>query len=471
MNRYKRLFSNTAIFAIGTVGSKLLVFLLMPLYTAWLTPEEFGAAEMITAVSNFIIPIACVGIGTGIFRFALDKELDKDAVFSCSIAILGGGLGVFALSSPLLLLLDYYRASVWLIVLYVIFANLQAVCAQYVRAIDRTALFAGQGIFNTALTIAFNVLFLFVFRMGVVGYVLSVVMGNFVTVLFLVWRAKLWLCFKPSKIHKPMMRDLLKFSIPIIPTTMCWLITDLSDRTMVTYFWGDAVNGIYAAAYKIPTIVTLLSGVFLQAWQFSALADTKNEEDCKKFYSQVFGVFLSVIMISGAGLIFLSKPLTALLLATSYFGASQYMPTLLCAAVLEAMVAFLATIYLVKKKSTHSFITALIGAGCNLILNLILIPSIGALGAAIATLASYALVLIVRLLDTRQMLRFSCRLPRLLCSSVLLLLMTAIETLNPAGRVWWSFGLMVVLVAIQLPELFSAFRLLLKRRRTTDISK
>ena len=164
MNRYQKLFSNTAVIAIGTFGSKLLVFLLMPLYTAWLSAAEYGTAELITGISNFLIPVACVGISNGIFRFAAERNADQVAVFSSSIALLGMGLGAFLVLSPLLMTVSYFRDHVWLIVLYVLFANLQSVLAQYLRAIDRTLLFAGQGILNTILTICFNVLFLSVFR-------------------------------------------------------------------------------------------------------------------------------------------------------------------------------------------------------------------------------------------------------------------------------------------------------------------
>ena len=133
MNRYRKLLSNTGIIAIGTFGSKLLVFLLMPLYTTWLTTEEYGTAELITGVANFLIPLACVGISTGIFRFAAERESDKEAVFSSSIVLLAMGLGVYVLLSPLLLLVDYFSAYVWLIVLYVIFADVQATtrCAYF----------------------------------------------------------------------------------------------------------------------------------------------------------------------------------------------------------------------------------------------------------------------------------------------------------------------------------------------------
>ena len=464
MNRYQKLASNTVILAIGTFGSKLLVFLLMPLYTAWLTTAEYGAADIVTSIANFLIPIACVGISTGIFRFAAEREADQAKVFSSSITLLGIGLGGFLLLSPLLLLIPYCRPYVWLVVLYVFFADLQAVCAQYLRAIDRTALFAGQGILNTALTIASNVLFLFVFDLGVVGYVLSVIVGNLLTTVFIILRAKLWCVFSFGSVDRRLMKELLRFSLPMIPTTLCWLITDLSDRAMVTYFWGENVNGVYAAAYKIPTIVNLVAGIFLQAWQFSAVSEEKDAEACSHFYSRVWEAFLSVIMIGGAGLILLSRFLTKLLLNVTFFEAWRYMPTLLCAVSLEALVSFLASIYLVRKKSSHSFVTALVGAIANIALNLWLIPVIGALGAAIATLASYAIVLVLRMIDAPRIIPFKLCLPRLCISTVLLLGAAAIMTFDVTGRIWLTLAVTVAVCAINAPALLRGLRAIVAKR-------
>jgi len=462
--RAKKLLSNTGLIAVGTFGSKILVFLLMPLYTAWLTTAEYGASEMITSIANFLIPIAAVGVSTGVFRFAAEREADQSAVFSTSIALLGIGLGGFLVLSPLFFLVEYCREYVWLVVLYVLLADVHAVFAQYVRAVDRTALFAGQGILNTALVILFNVLFLYVLHLGVTGYVLSVILGNFLTAGFMFFKARLWRVFSFQKIQRSLMGDLLRFSLPLIPTTLCWLITDLSDRSMVTYFWGEDVNGIYSAAYKIPTIVNLVSSVFLQAWQFSAIAEASDEEECERFYSQVYAGFVSVIMIGTAGLILLSRHLTALLLNPAYHGANEFMPTLLCAVAMEAIVSFLASVYMVRKRSVRSFVTALIGAISNVILNLLLIPTIGALGAAIATLASYALVMIARLVDAPRIIRFARNLPRLIVSLLLILASAAAMTLNIAGVYWWSLGFTVLILLLNAPALLRCARALVRHR-------
>jgi O-antigen/teichoic acid export membrane protein len=462
--KYKKLCSDTVILALGTFGSKLLVFLLMPLYTALLSPTQYSAAELITGTANLIMPFACMGITTGIFRFAAEKGADQREVFSSGLALLGAGLGGLALIGLPFCFFGVWRMEAALILAYILFADVQAVCAQYVRAIDRTRLFAVQGILNTVLTVLFNVLFLVVFDLGVTGYVLSVVVGNFLTAVFLFVTAKLWRVFRLSAVRRETVSQLFRFSLPMVPTTVCWLITDLSDRYFVNAIWGATANGIYSAAYKIPTIVTLISSVFMQAWQFSAVAEASDEEACSQFYSKVFRGFLSLVSIGTAGLILFSRFLCRLLLDASYYEAWRYMPVLLCAAAVEAVVSFLATVYLVRKKSMHSFVTAIAGTGLNLLLNALLIPSIGVLGAAVATLVSYCAVCVLRTLDVPRLLTFDRLIPRQLLNFGLLFGMAAVMTFVGRGRLLVAGSLGIAVLGVNFLDLWQGIKGILKRK-------
>ena len=161
-SKYKRLMSNTAILAVGTFTSKVLVFLLMPLYTVLLSTEEFGIADIITQTANLIIPLAAVGICDGLFRFALDakgESGDEKRVFTSALLVIllgsAGTLGVV----QVLRAFDVLESYVFLVAAYVICANLHSAAAQFVRALGRTALFAAQGILNTVLTIVLNIIF------------------------------------------------------------------------------------------------------------------------------------------------------------------------------------------------------------------------------------------------------------------------------------------------------------------------
>lgn len=465
-DRKRTLAINTTALTVGRLGSKVLVFLLVRFYTHVLTKEQFGTADLITSLANFLIPLACAGLSSGFFRFAAEAKGEQEAsrVFSSGLSILLVASMGFALLSPVLFAVPHVSSYVYLVLVYVLCANLHYFISDFIRAQGHYQLFALQGLLNTALNIAFNLLFLLAFSMGVEGYVLSIVLADLITSILLIVCCRLWRYVRPGAADRRMLRSMLRYCLPLIPASVCWWITNASDRYMVTYFCGSHVNGIYSAAYKIPTVINLVSSIFMQAWQFSAVAESSDGEACQSFYSQVFRGFLSVIMIGSSILVLMSRFLTGLLLNSAYFEAWRYMPTLLCAVAIESIVSFLATVYMVRKKSMHSFLTAMIGTILNLLLNFLLIPGQGALGAAIATLAAYCAVMVARLIDVRRMIPFRLCLPRL-CSSVLLLLLAAgAMTYEVSGRLWWTSLCVLLTIAMNLPALWKSFRGLLQFR-------
>ena len=159
-SKYTRLLTNTAVFTAGKLLSKLLVFFMVGLYTAYMSPEEYSSAELITGMANLLIPLACAGITEGIFRSAAARTGDKESFFTNGLVVYGVGSLLFLALSPLLSLLPFFEGGVWLIAAYVVVANLHSVVSQYLCAVGRTKLYAGQGILNTAGVIGLNILFL-----------------------------------------------------------------------------------------------------------------------------------------------------------------------------------------------------------------------------------------------------------------------------------------------------------------------
>ena len=435
MNKYRKLLSDTAVYGIGTFTSKLLVFLLTRLYTECLTDEQFGTADLITNMANLLIPLAAAGLCEGIFRFVIDAGENKRSVFSTAIFMLLASTAVFAAISPALLLLERFRNYYWIIVVYVLASNFHSACAQYIRACDKTKLFAVQGILNTALTITFNIIFLVIlpkesFLNGVNGYVLSIVIADIIVGLFLVISQKLYRDVKISLFDKATAKSMLKYSLPLIPTTIFWWVTNVSDRYMISYFVGLDQNGLYAASAKIPTLLILVAGVFSEAWQFSAVK-TSDPKERSDFYSTVFACFSGLIFMAGGLIIALSRVFATVLFAKSYYTAWTFIPVLAAAGVFSAFVNFLASIYMVKKRSMKSFLTALVGALVNVALNLVLIPEtlgeiklagMGVQGAAIATLVSYFVVFVIRSVDSKKVLAFRLGVPYIVLSSAFIAL-------------------------------------------------
>lgn len=431
-NKYTRLFSNTLIFTVGKFVSKLIVIFMLPFYTSYLTSAEYSTADLITNLCNLLIPMACLGVSEGIFRGAASKNVDKESFFTNGALLMIIGGAFFLAISPILNLFDYFDEYIWLIILYVLASNIHSVCSQYVCAIGRTKLFAGQGVLNTMLTVLLNILFLVGFDMGINGYVLSIVLADFLSTVFLVFVAKLYRAFIPKKIDKRIIKELLRFCLPLIPSTVFWWITGVSDRYMVAYFCSDEVNGLYAAAYKVPTLLTYVVIIFNDAWKLSAVAESDNREECARFYSGVFKYYIAVMFSGGAILAVGAQIFSKILFAESYFSAWIYIPILSVATVFTALDTFLGSAYFTVKRTGMSFWTSFIGALLNVALNVILIPSDsiigGAVGASIATMISYFTVFVIRAVTMRKFIPFRMYPVRLIINTLMITAIAVIMT-------------------------------------------
>ena len=406
-NKYTTLVSNTFLISIGTFGSKLLTFFMVRFYTEVLTPSDYGTADLIMQGANLLFPVISMGIVEGVFRFALGNPKKRRNIFSAGVWVITGGSAVLAAVTGLTWSVDLFDDVLWLMAKYTIASCYHSLCAQFIRAQGKMALYAGQGILNTVLVIGLNILFLLVFKWGIIGYVLSTAVADILCSGFLVFKEKLWqyLTVKPGK---GLLAHMLRYSVPLIPTTIFWWITSVSDRYMITAFLGSDANGIYAVAAKIPTLLTLMATIFLEAWQFSAIAESAGErKEHIRFYSKIWKIFMSAMFLAGGVVIALSQWEIRVLSADEYYSAWQYIPLLSAAMIFSSFVTFAGSIYVVEKKSLLSFGTSMAGAAVNILLNLILIPTeLGIQGAVMATFSSYFLVFLIRSKNARKLLPF-----------------------------------------------------------------
>ena len=449
-NKYNTLMSNTLLISMGTFGSKILVFLMVRFYTGYLTPSDYSTADLITQTANLLFPLISVGIADGVFRFVMDENSDKRSVFTVGFRCITVGALAFFLIAPLLRLVEDFKGYVWLIVVYTLAACYHSLCVNFLRGVGKTGLFALQGIINTALVIAFNIAFLAFFDMGITGYVLSVVLADTLSTVFLVVKERLWNEFTLHP-QKGILKPMLKYSIPLIPTTVFWWITSVSDRYMVNEIIGSDANGLYAVAYKLPTILTLVSTMFMQAWQYSAVVEAKEDKtEHAKFFETVWRAFQAVMFLCGSGIIALTKPMMKVLTSSEFYGSWKYVPLLSVAMVFTAFTSFVGTVYTLNKNSMMSFLTAFIGAGSNIALNLILIPKIGVQGAAIATVASYMLVFAVRCVSIKRYIPFKLYIPHIIINTLILTVQSLAIIMSRTHWILTEAASLLILLALNI---------------------
>ena len=462
MGKYKELAKNTVIISVGTMLSKIVSFLMTRFYTGVLTPAEYGTSDLLNSTVSLLMPVISLGIADGVYRYLPEYPRSKKSDFSIGVYMVTAGTQLLAVFLPILRLEDGFDGYLPLLVFITLAACYHSVCEQYVRASGDTMLFAKQGLMNTMLVVTLNIVLLKVFSLGVTGYMLAVGLSDCICTAYLIIKKRLWgnLTVHPNK-H--MLKKMLRYSIPLIPTTVFWWITSVSDRYMIAAILGSEANGIYTVANKLPTMLTLLSGVLMQAWQYSAVSESKSSlEEQADFYSNVWIGLLSAMFFACSGMIAFAKVEVSILAAPEYYEAWRCVPILCAAMLFCAFTSFMGSVYTVTQKSTLSLWTSLLGAVINVIMNALLIPSpMGIYGAAFATWVSYFVVFLVRSVNARKYIPFRLFGKVLFISTALLAVQILFMCFEWTGWIAVQAGVVVLMFLIgrkQIMEKINAFR-------------
>ncbi len=457
LNKYQKLAQNTVIFAIGSFGSKILLLLLTRLYSGNINPGDTSTKSLLEQTANFIIPVITFSIAEAVIRYGLDKDYSKKEVFTSACIVELVGAAILLLCSPLLMLLPYTKGYLLFLLAYILASSFRQLCSQFVRARDLTRLFAFDGILATLSLFLYNVLFISVLHLGVHGFMLAVILSDLCSGLFLWFVAKLGRYFDPRRYYNPdITKTMLRFSIPMIPTAVLWIITGFSDRAFVRYMEdhalssdvGDAAAGVYEYSSKVPNLLQMVSTIFFQAWNMSAIKENSSK-DKGEFYHRIFSNYQAFMFLSAALMILLIQPLCAMLINYNvypeYARCYIYAPILTISVVMLSFDQFLSSVYVATQKTSHSMWTALIAAGTNIILNILLIYRWGVQGAVIATFASYFVCYLVRIVDTRRLIYFKVSHGRFFLNTAALFGMSYFAITTPKLYLLWEAGLFLLL--------------------------
>lgn len=451
MNSYKYLLKNVGLLALSQFGTKILIFLLVPLYTSVLSTDEYGSYDLFTITINLLVPISTLNLSDAVLLFALDKKNSRADVLSIGLkyACVGFVIAVvflfvnakIGLFAPIKEYWYYFPVMFLLTVANNIFSG-------FARGIDKVKETAVGGVIGSATMIFFNLIFLLVLNWRLHGYFAANILALLTQTLYLFISCKLWnyiILPADGKLEKKMRN----YSVPLIANSVGWWINGSSDRYIVTWMCGLAENGIYSVGYKIPSILNMIQIIFSQAWTMSAVKefDSKN---CNSFFSNIYSIYNCGLIILCSGITITSKLLAHILYAREFFVAWKYVPFLTMAIVFGSLSGLLGGIFAAAKDSRIYGKSTIIGASINLILNVILVYYIGAMGAAVATLVAYFTIWIIRLKHVQNYAEFRINIKRDGISYLILLLQGLIMLIGDgSGKMYLSemilFGVICLL--------------------------
>lgn len=403
MSKKTALMKNTIIIFCGKVCTQLISFFLLPLYTGYLATKDYGIVDLITTYVTLIVPIITLELEMSIFRYLVDsrgKDKDTKKLMSNNFYVLLIALSVFTL--VYIVVTHFFKFDFrWLILIDIIICTLSGNFLQISRGMGRTLDYSISCIITGAFTIVSNILLIAVFKLGAMGMIISMALANGLGALYLFVRLKLYKLINFKLVDRGLIKEMYRYSIPLVPNGVSWWIVNVSDRTIISWILGASANGLYAVSNKFPTILSSLLGIFNLSWSESAALHI-NSPDCDEFFSDISNTVTKLFTSLGVGMIACMPFVFPLLINSKYNEAFDQIPILVLGAVFNVVICLYSAVYIAKKMTKQVATVSIIGAIINIVVNVLLIKHIGLYAASISTAVSYFVMMIYRHIDLKK---------------------------------------------------------------------
>ena len=403
-NRGSKFMKDIGVYAIGNIGSKLITFLMVPMYTYFVhDTSDFGYYDICLAVCLLLIPFVTLQLRDGAFRFLLDCDSDtqrkrivtfvsRTMVSTMSLTlVIAGAMALFTN-------IQYLGYAVGLLIAM----SLQEVYSQVFRGLGNNRAFVAVGILSALGIGVFSILFVAGLGWGIKGIFLANIIARILALIVVEARVRLITCHTSWKIDsRQVAHDIIRYTLPLLPGSLCWWLTGSSDRLFISHFLGLDVNGVYAVAIRFTGIIYTLAIIFYQAWQETAILQY-NSPDRDSFFSKMFNSYIFLLAGILVGYVFMLKVNYGWLVASEYRESLSFIYPLGLSAVIFAIAAFFDMGYQCAKDTKRTLPAIVLAAIVNVALNFTLIKPLGVYGVILTLLVTYLVLVIYRWHDMRR---------------------------------------------------------------------
>ena len=411
----KKLASQTVIYGFSSVLGRLLNYLLVPLYTRLFLPEVYGIVTELYAYVTFLLILLTYGMETGLFRFGNDKQnfnkVYSSILFSLSVTSSLFIIIVLVFLEPIASAMQYSEHPEYILWMALIVAldAFTSIPFARLRLENKAWKFAIIKLINICTNIGFNLFFLIYcpkllnsnpdsFILNIyspnigVGYVfISNLLANIITLIILlpeIFNVKIKVDFK-------LLKTILKYSLPLLVAGFAGMINETLDRVMLKHLVPEELNpmaqlGIYGANYKLAVLMTL----FIQMFRYAAepfFFQNKNESNARQLYAKATKYFIIFGLMIFLGVMFYID-IIKYFISPNYHEGLKVVPILLIANLFLGIFFNFSIWYKLNDMTKYGAWLAIFGAVITIVLNLVLVPIYGYVGAAWATLVCYFLM-------------------------------------------------------------------------------
>lgn len=396
MNQKKELLKNTLIISIGKFSTKIVSFLLLPLYTAILIPSETGQVDLLNKISIFLIPIITLQMDEAMFRFLIDAKNDQDktSVFSRTVTFSLFSTIIWSIIIFIVGNLLHYEYTLWLI-FYCFASVIFTLASSFARGEGNFKLYTLIAFLDSLLRILLNILFIAVMRVGLTGMFLSYIISATLIGLFGLFKLRAHRYIKLGVKSNKNLMEMVKYALPLVPTTISFALISLTDTLMITNYLGSSYNGIYSTSNNFPMIINTCYGFFNTSWRESA-SKVVNNTDRDEFYSSVylnlkrFLMGVSIVVISALPFVF------NILINAKYNESYLYIPFMIIGVYFANMASFSSGIFSAYKDTKILAPTTIVATIINITFNFLFIKKIGLYATVFSTMIAYFTITMYR---------------------------------------------------------------------------
>lgn len=430
MTAAKSFLNSTLIYTIGTFGSKILSFLLIPFFSYYLTKSDMGIYDISISIVSLCVPLISMQISNSSYRWLINTDekdiLIRKKIVTNSLFISFVGLAIYTIF--------YYLINLFLEIKYAnyiygltISTSILPLFQYILRGFKLTKYFSIAGIINAFLILLLNIFFLVVFEFGIEGLFISTMIANIITIIFIMVIIKINKLIIFNRVDLDLSKKMLGYSLPLVPNTMSWWLINSADKFLILYFLSAEMNGIYAISTRFPTILMIINSIFLLSWQDYILEAKDNDQN---FGNKLFDKFLNFQFGTILVLVSFSELVVYLMISKDYYESFKYMPFLYLGSLYSALAGYLSASYLKIKSTTKILTTSIISGIINLIICVLLLKYIGLYASAIGSFIGYLVMFILRFKSSKNILKLEINTNKIILLTILTIIFSGIIIYN-----------------------------------------
>lgn len=399
MSRSNELIKTTAIYAVGSIGAKFVRFLMIPVFTFFLTQEELGLYDLILTGLLLFEPIITLKITESTFRWLLDNKSDAKKIISVSFSfiLLSCLIGVFFISLIQLAGIEVpYALIVSCLLLVRVISNFFSEC---LRGLGENWQYSIYGISLTLSAFITSIASLYLFENKLIGLLLSNILSTMLVSAYFYFNSIRK--FIEIRFDKKEVLQYLVYSTPLIPSAINWWGIKLLNRFVISSKLGLAANGVFAVAFTFPQIMIILGQIFYMAWQKNSI-ESFESKDRDNYYSSMFSKYVDVQFAMAFGILAISRLSFLLLFSREYENTFYYSFPLLLGSVYNGFGAFYAVSYLGAKKTFGAFLTSFLGLSVTVIILFAFTDEFGLWASSFANLFGFLALWIFRIWHSQK---------------------------------------------------------------------